>query len=571
MGKTISVQDIISNPTFKKIVATMKDDDIKVDLEKEIKIPYVIKDKILMSPGVWNGYYYSPEEIKTAFENTNWEDKDIRSLYLDHMDGTSQRMGALTWVGEVLNIKLDGEELKADLVIVDKPTAIKLAYGAKMGISPKVHGDDDEGRMKNFYYDNFSVVINPAIKTAYVNNSEDLDLVYEKYNNLVNMSYSELKEWSENPCSNEASLDRGPIERNLHLLSTKKEDWDKKEIEWANKTIAFISRMKNSEQGEKISEDCPYSKRDISLRNWAYNPSKKSENSNELSDKKPYGEVSYADPGYQKDGIYRYPLNTESHVKSAWSYINMPKNQKFYTEEQLEKIINKIKQAAKRFDIEISEKLSEQPNSKIYYDTYITMLNYSNKNGELIPEELFYQTLEENYMKYEKDYYNETVDSVEYNNTISKENQEETKMTDEKKIEEQVVEKPAEDVVTESTEVVQEQAPVSNEMSSIVSMLEEIKSTVMANSNAIKEMQEAKKEEEDKKEEPVKEEEKKEDKVEEKMSEKDNLIQEMSEKIKQLETKVNEPERLTVKTVEMSQRESVNSDEAFLRVLSSLN
>jgi hypothetical protein len=42
--------------------------------------------------------------------------------------------------------------------------------------------------------------------------------------------------------------------------------------------------------------------------------------------KKPYGDVTYADPGYQKDGKKRYPLDTEAHCRAAWSYINMPKN-----------------------------------------------------------------------------------------------------------------------------------------------------------------------------------------------------------------------------------------------------
>ena len=36
---------------------------------------------------------------------------------------------------------------------------------------------------------------------------------------------------------------------------------------------------------------------------------------------KPYGDVTYADP---KNG--KYPLDTEAHVRAAWSYINMPKN-----------------------------------------------------------------------------------------------------------------------------------------------------------------------------------------------------------------------------------------------------
>ena len=102
---------------------------------------------------------------------------------------------------------------------------------------------------------------------------DTIDEVYSKYHDLVNMSYSELKAWSETDCSKKASLDRGPINRNLNLLSKKKEDWGGGEVKSANRTISFISRMKNMPQGEPVSKECP-SKRDISLKNWAYNPNK---------------------------------------------------------------------------------------------------------------------------------------------------------------------------------------------------------------------------------------------------------------------------------------------------------
>jgi hypothetical protein len=100
-----------------------------------------------------------------------------------------------------------------------------------------------------------------------------IDEVYSKYHDTVNMSYSELKAWSETDCSKLASLDRSPINRNLNLLSKNKSEWGADEVKSANKTVSFVSRMKNMEQGEPVSKTCP-SKRDISLKNWAYNPNK---------------------------------------------------------------------------------------------------------------------------------------------------------------------------------------------------------------------------------------------------------------------------------------------------------
>jgi hypothetical protein len=72
--------------------------------------------------------------------------------------------------------------------------------------------------------------------------------------------------------------------------------------------------------------------------------------------KKPYGDVAYADPGYQSDGKKRYPIDTEGHVRAAWSYINQADNARQYSSEQLGRIKAKIRAAAGRHGIEISEK-----------------------------------------------------------------------------------------------------------------------------------------------------------------------------------------------------------------------
>ena len=106
---------------------------------------------------------------------------------------------------------------------------------------------------------------------------EEIDARYDDYMSAVNMTYSELKAWSETECSTLASLDRSPIERNLELLQTNKADWTEKHYEDAGKTIAFINRMRENQAGDILQDSngnvCG-SKRTISLLNWAYNPNK---------------------------------------------------------------------------------------------------------------------------------------------------------------------------------------------------------------------------------------------------------------------------------------------------------
>lgn len=98
--------------------------------------------------------------------------------------------------------------------------------------------------------------------------------VFSEYHRSTNMSYSTLKRWSDNPCSRKASLSREPIRRNLRLLKKNKDGWTKADVRVAKKTISFIARHKSQPSGKPVSKDCPYSRRTIALRNWAYDPLK---------------------------------------------------------------------------------------------------------------------------------------------------------------------------------------------------------------------------------------------------------------------------------------------------------
>lgn len=76
--------------------------------------------------------------------------------------------------------------------------------------------------------------------------------------------------------------------------------------------------------------------------------------------KKPYGDVQYADPGYQKDGKKRYPLDSEKHIRAAWSYINQKENASQYTPKQLARIKAKIQAAMKRIGADVSKETAPQ-------------------------------------------------------------------------------------------------------------------------------------------------------------------------------------------------------------------
>src|SRR6266568_9489711 len=73
---------------------------------------------------------------------------------------------------------------------------------------------------------------------------------------------------------------------------------------------------------------------------------------------KPYGDVTYADPGYQSDGVKRYPLDSEAHCRAAWSYINMPKNAGKYSSDEVALIKGRIRAALKKYGVTVSESAS---------------------------------------------------------------------------------------------------------------------------------------------------------------------------------------------------------------------
>ena len=69
------------------------------------------------------------------------------------------------------------------------------------------------------------------------------------------------------------------------------------------------------------------------------------------SSKKPYGNVTYADP---KNG--KYPIDTEEHIRAAWAYINMPKNASQYPMNgvTLSEVKDRIRAAMKKLGADVA-------------------------------------------------------------------------------------------------------------------------------------------------------------------------------------------------------------------------
>lgn len=67
-----------------------------------------------------------------------------------------------------------------------------------------------------------------------------------------------------------------------------------------------------------------------------------------------YGDVEFADPVNKK-----YPIDTPTHIRAAWSYINHPDNAARYDASDVKTIKGRIERAAKQHDIEIDPKTED--------------------------------------------------------------------------------------------------------------------------------------------------------------------------------------------------------------------
>ena len=95
------------NPIF-EISSYPTETELAQSLELD-NVPFVIKKAVLMSQGIWNGIYYSKSEIEKAFNNTDWNSRENKNLFLDHED---EKAG--DWIGEVENMYFMNDTLYGD-------------------------------------------------------------------------------------------------------------------------------------------------------------------------------------------------------------------------------------------------------------------------------------------------------------------------------------------------------------------------------------------------------------------------------------------------------------------------
>jgi len=205
------------------------------------RMPVLVQDRLLISPGIWNDNNYSAEEISQGFARTDWSDKDKISLWLNHDDRNTS-----AFVGYVRNPRLEsGGKVFGDLELWDEQTAVILTEAmAKFGVSAKIAGSEDAktGKMSNFRFENFSIVTTPACAEAYINLSKKEDDTVSKY-----LVYDEKKEESE--------ILESDLKSNVRRLKNMGEEEEKKEeiVEEATEEAEAVKENSQKELLENLN------------------------------------------------------------------------------------------------------------------------------------------------------------------------------------------------------------------------------------------------------------------------------------------------------------------------------
>jgi len=143
---------------------------------KTIKLPYTLKNRLLMKEGTHNGVFYPGNELETS-ECFG----EHYSLFLDHEDKAGTYMGYI--IPETYN-KEDGG-IYGNVHITDIDMATKLNLGAKLGLSPtvdvdKLEREDSPPVAMDPQFLSWSIVTKPAVRETMLNSKEEIKVEDEK-------------------------------------------------------------------------------------------------------------------------------------------------------------------------------------------------------------------------------------------------------------------------------------------------------------------------------------------------------------------------------------------------------
>ena len=165
----------------------------KINLEN-IKVPHLIKNRLLFQEGTHNGLFYPGEELKDNVDL--WDNSDL--MFAEHADASN------AWIGLTKNPRYVEEEkaIYGDIELADKNAAQKIEYqilnkNGRMGISPTIDVDKQmiKGQMcaiGPYTLKSQSIVLDPAVRTTVFNSANGGAVPMEPNKETQNLKKDEV-------------------------------------------------------------------------------------------------------------------------------------------------------------------------------------------------------------------------------------------------------------------------------------------------------------------------------------------------------------------------------------------
>lgn len=184
-----------------------------------------LKDKLVMREGTHNDVYYSWEQLKEKFMTG-----EGAGLFYDHDDSVRN------YAGLVQNLKANDatKEIRGDILVSNKQSALDISLGAKWGISPTIDAEKLLKDGKKYAMDpnflSYSLVLRPAVRETMLNSSNN----NAKEEKKLEKNEREIQELSEKVKAKDAKIqeledEAKESEKKIEESEKKVEEAEKKE------------------------------------------------------------------------------------------------------------------------------------------------------------------------------------------------------------------------------------------------------------------------------------------------------------------------------------------------------
>jgi len=200
-----------------------------------------LKNKLLMREGEHNEVYYSWDELKKKYQTG-----EGAGLFYDHDDSVRN------YAGLVSNLTANDltKEIRGDILITNKQSALDISLGAKWGVSPTIDAEKLLKDGKKYASDpnflSYSLVLRPAVRETMLN-SENRATKEEK--KKLEGKEREMLELANANKAKDTKIQE--LEKEAEESKKKLEDSEKK-IEESNKKIAEAEKKESDDEAEKL-------------------------------------------------------------------------------------------------------------------------------------------------------------------------------------------------------------------------------------------------------------------------------------------------------------------------------